>query len=57
MQLLDLCPMGMIFIRSKNGISHDPAEWSSKEDCTDGANVLYQTVLNLAVQKVNVTIN
>lgn len=52
MQLLDLCPMGMIFIRSKDGISHDPAEWSSKEDCADGANVLYHTVLNLAVQKV-----
>ena len=57
MQLMDLCPMGMIFIRSKNGISHDPAEWSSKEDCRDGANVLYQTVLNLAVQKVNVITN
>ncbi|MGG3470623.1 Zn-dependent hydrolase [Neobacillus pocheonensis] len=55
MQLMDLCPMGMLFIRSKNGISHDPAEWSSKEDCADGANVLYQTVLNLAVQKVNLT--
>lgn len=55
MQLMDLCPMGMIFIRSKNGISHDPAEWSSKEDCTDGANVLYQTILKLAVQKVNTT--
>jgi allantoate deiminase len=55
MQLVDLCPMGMIFIRSKNGISHDPAEWSSNEDCTDGANVLYHTVLNLAVQKVNVS--
>ncbi|MBT2696275.1 Zn-dependent hydrolase [Bacillus sp. ISL-40] len=57
MQLLDLCPMGMIFIRSKNGISHDPAEWSSKEDCADGANVLYHTVLNLAVQKVNAATN
>ncbi|MGG1677109.1 Zn-dependent hydrolase [Neobacillus sp. NRS-1170] len=55
MQLMDLCPMGMIFIRSKNGISHDPAEWSSKEDCVDGANVLYQTVLKLAVQKINAT--
>lgn len=55
MQLMDLCPMGMLFIRSKNGISHDPAEWSSKEDCADGANVLYQTLLKLAVQKVNVT--
>lgn len=57
MQLVDLCPMGMIFIRSKNGISHGPAEWSSKEDCADGANVLYHTVLNLAIQKVNVATN
>ena len=57
MQLMDLCPIGMIFIRSKNGISHDPAEWSSKKDCAEGANVLYHTVLNLAVQKVNVTTN
>lgn len=50
MQLYDFCPMGMLFIRSKDGISHNPAEWSSLEDCADGANVLYHTVLNLAVQ-------
>jgi allantoate deiminase len=48
MQLTELCPMGMLFIRSKDGISHNPAEWSSKEDCADGANVLYDTVLQLA---------
>jgi allantoate deiminase len=48
MQLTDLCPMGMLFIRSKDGISHNPAEWSSLEDCADGAQVLYHTVLNLA---------
>ena len=48
MQLKDLCPMGMIFVRSKGGISHNPAEWSSKNDCADGANVLNRTVLNLA---------
>jgi allantoate deiminase len=40
MQLKDLCPIGMIFVRSKDGISHNPAEWSSKEDCAHGANVL-----------------
>ncbi|MFY0542869.1 Zn-dependent hydrolase [Brevibacillus sp. H7] len=50
MQLVDLCPVGMIFARSKDGISHNPAEFSSKEDCADSANVLYQTVLQLAVQ-------
>ena len=48
MQLTDLCPMGMIFVRSRNGISHNPNEWSSKEDCAVGANVLYWTVLDLA---------
>jgi allantoate deiminase len=48
MQLTDLCPMGMIFVRSKNGISHNPDEWSSKEDCAAGAEVLYHTVLDLA---------
>jgi allantoate deiminase len=48
MQLVELCPVGMIFVRSKNGVSHSPDEWSSKEDCTAGTNVLYHTVLDLA---------
>jgi allantoate deiminase len=48
MQLTDLCPMGMIFVRSKNGVSHNPHEWSSQEDCAAGANVLHWTVLDLA---------
>jgi allantoate deiminase len=50
MQLKGLCPMGIIFVRSKGGVSHNPDEWSSKEDCAHGANVLYHTVLNLAIQ-------
>jgi allantoate deiminase len=50
MQLVDLCPIGMIFIRSRDGISHNPAEFSSREDCANGANVLYHTVLRLAQQ-------
>jgi allantoate deiminase len=41
-------PIGMIFIRSKDGISHNPAEWSSKEDCGKGTEILYETVLALA---------
>jgi allantoate deiminase len=48
MQLVRLCPMGMIFIRSRDGISHNPDEWSTEEDCEIGANVLYDTVLDLA---------
>jgi allantoate deiminase len=48
-QLARLCPIGMIFVRSKDGVSHNPEEWSSKEDCAAGANVLYHTVLRLAM--------
>ena len=48
MQLVGLCPVGMIFVRSKDGVSHSPDEWSSKEDCTAGANVLYHATLGLA---------
>jgi allantoate deiminase len=48
MQLTDLCPMGMIFVRSKNGVSHNPDEWSSQQDCAAGADALYWTVLDLA---------
>ncbi|MFJ9498498.1 Zn-dependent hydrolase [Brevibacillus centrosporus] len=51
MQLTELCPVGMIFARSKNGISHNPAEYTSKEDCGNGAQVLYRTVLSLASGK------
>lgn len=48
MQLAGLCPMGMIFVRSKDGISHNPKEWSSHDDCEAGCKVLYRTVYNLA---------
>jgi allantoate deiminase len=48
MQLTDLCPMGMIFVRSKNGVSHNPDEWTSQQDCAVGADALYWTVLDLA---------
>ena len=48
MQLAGLCPMGMILVRSQDGISHSPDEYSSKEDCADSARVLYHTALILA---------
>lgn len=51
MQLVGLCPIGMIFARSRDGISHNPDEYTSKEDCTAGAEVLYRTVLSLAKQR------
>jgi N-carbamoyl-L-amino-acid hydrolase len=42
-----LCPAGMIFVPSKDGISHAPQEYSSPEDIVNGANVLLRTVLAL----------
>jgi allantoate deiminase len=48
MHLTELCPIGMIFVRSKDGLSHNPAEYSSKDDCAAGAEVLYRTLLELA---------
>jgi len=48
MQFHSLCPIGMIFVRSKDGVSHHPSEFSSKEDCTMGAELLYHTLLQLA---------
>jgi len=52
MQLGSLCPVGMIFVRSRKGISHSPEEWTSPEDCHAGAEVLYHTLLQLAADKV-----
>jgi len=48
MQMINLCPIGMIFVRSRDGISHHPDEWSTPEDCALGTTVLYETVLKLA---------
>jgi N-carbamoyl-L-amino-acid hydrolase len=44
----DVCPSGMIFVRSKGGLSHCEAEYSSPEDIEAGANVLLHAVLALA---------
>ena len=44
-----LCPAGMIFVPSVDGASHSPREFTKWEDCVNGANVLLQTVLRLAM--------
>jgi N-carbamoyl-L-amino-acid hydrolase len=43
-----LMPMGMIFVPSVGGISHSPKELTSWQDCANGANVLLETVMDLA---------
>lgn len=40
-------PTGMIFVASKDGVSHSPREWTEWEDCARGVEVLYRTVLAL----------
>jgi beta-ureidopropionase / N-carbamoyl-L-amino-acid hydrolase len=39
--------MGMIFVPSQSGLSHSAAEYTSPEQCTQGANVLLHTLLKL----------
>jgi beta-ureidopropionase / N-carbamoyl-L-amino-acid hydrolase len=40
-------PVSMVFVPSKDGISHNELESSTQEDCAAGANVLLHTVLSL----------
>jgi N-carbamoyl-L-amino-acid hydrolase len=42
-----LGPMGMIFVPSVGGVSHSPKELTRWDDCTRGADVLLQTVLEM----------
>jgi len=41
------CDYGMIFVRCKDGISHNPLEYSSYEDLSLGADVMLGTVLKI----------
>ncbi len=43
-----IAPVGMIFVPSKAGISHNPEEWTSYEDITKGTDVLFDVLLKLA---------
>jgi N-carbamoyl-L-amino-acid hydrolase len=46
--LAPLCPSGMVFIPSVDGISHSPSETSRWGDCINGANVLLGAAMRLA---------
>jgi len=47
------CDYGMIFVRCKDGISHNPLEYSSYEDLALGAEVLYGTVTDMLKNDLN----
>jgi allantoate deiminase len=46
-----VCDYGMIFVRSKDGISHNPKEYSSPEDIALGTELFYRTMVNIATEK------
>ncbi|MCM3760597.1 Zn-dependent hydrolase [Alkalihalobacillus oceani] len=48
MNMHSLCPTGMIFVRSREGLSHCPEEYSSKEDLTEASSLLLHTVIRTA---------
>ncbi|MFS0647393.1 M20 family metallo-hydrolase [Siminovitchia sp. 179-K 8D1 HS] len=43
-----LCPIGMVFIRSINGLSHCPEEFSTREDLADGTQILLHLIKDTA---------
>jgi len=47
MNMNQICPIGMFFVPSKAGISHAKEEYTTPEDCLNGAKVLLETVLQL----------
>jgi allantoate deiminase/N-carbamoyl-L-amino-acid hydrolase len=50
MALSYACDYGMIFVRCRDGISHNPMEYTSYEDLALGTELLYGTVLQVLEQ-------
>ncbi len=46
--LARVCPTAMVFTPSRDGISHNPAEYTSPSDLEAGANVMLQVMMKLA---------
>lgn len=45
--LARICPSAMIFVPSKDGISHNPREHTEPDELVNGANVLFRVMLDL----------
>ena len=46
--MASIAPAAMFFVPSQRGISHNPAEFTSDEDCVNGANMMLRTLLELS---------
>ncbi len=49
-EMAQITDMGMIFVPSEMGVSHDASEYTSPEQCIQGANVLLQTLIQLDLE-------
>lgn len=49
MNMAKICPTGMIFVPSKDGLSHNPNEYTSWKDIEAGVKLLEETIKKLAV--------
>lgn len=47
------CPTAMIFVPSRDGISHSPAEYSSPEELVSGLDVLTELLYELAYKEIS----
>jgi N-carbamoyl-L-amino-acid hydrolase len=48
-EMASLCPTAMVFVPGEyDGISHNPREYSSPEQCARGVGILLETILELA---------
>ncbi len=52
MQMAKITPSAMIFIPSRRGISHNPLEWTSPNDIGLGAQLLMETMIRVANEKL-----
>ena len=49
MAVVDIAPIGMLFVRCKDGVSHNPAEAVTLADIATGARVLTRFVAAFAL--------
>ena len=52
MQMAKITPAGMIFVPSTRGISHNPLEWTHPDDICLGAQLLMETMIKVANEKL-----
>ncbi|QQE76398.1 M20 family metallo-hydrolase [Brevibacillus composti] len=46
-----VCDYGMIFVRCKDGISHNPQEFSTHDDIALGTELLYRTIVRMGADR------